>query len=353
MRVGTRGWAVLLLLWTAGYVGYWVFSDNPTSPSETAPVSALDVRVTGDTSALSGRLTFLEQRAQPDYRIAQYDFETNDLRTAFAVPDGALVYQLGAHGVRVALTYSAPTERETDGLPHNGLYLLEPDGILRRIAGDDTEGDFYAHPVWAADGEHVYVARYSRDVPQHDLWRYNSTSGEGTLVAANATRPSVNGERVAFIRVAPETGNRSVWVLDGQNTQPREVVAATDYPDIGVVLLHEARLDFTVLAPTDTAQVGRTTPLAARLTGALTVFAHGNHDVPAQWYSVPLDGSAAPTPLTETTGVVRYAAASPDGEWIGYAGERGFYAMRPGGTAGAPVLTSRAIRALSWTSIPS
>src|SRR5882724_3877386 len=56
------------------------------------PVSAFDTVIAADTSALSGRLIFVEQRAQ--YRIAQVDFVTRTISTVIDVPSGALVYQM-------------------------------------------------------------------------------------------------------------------------------------------------------------------------------------------------------------------------------------------------------------------
>jgi len=74
-------------------------------------------------------------------------------------------------------------------------------------------------------------------------------------------------------------------------------------------------------------------------------YAHGNHDVPSDWWRVSVDGGGEPEQVTQES-VIHYYGDMSKSNILAYTGTKGFYIYD--GEETELVLGSRAIRAFTW-----
>jgi Tol biopolymer transport system component/imidazolonepropionase-like amidohydrolase len=70
------------------------------------------------------------------------------------------------------------------------LWVADADGSHPRQVSQETKLTIFSSPVWAPDGEAVYVSRMKHPVLAFELWRYGLDGGEGKAV----TKAQPNGE---------------------------------------------------------------------------------------------------------------------------------------------------------------
>jgi len=307
------------------------------------PISAFESRVVGDSAALTSGLVFVEQRPFPYGRLVQLDNASQTLRTVFSLPDGALVYQLAPSPDpdTLLMTYSTP-ESHYDS---NGIYALDlRDGTLSRLVGTDASGVYIAHPQQVGDA--VYYGVYERDSGALYIERYDTVTRAVNRIADAAVKPLVtpDGLMVAYLRVNPVSGARSLWVAGAMGEDARELVGESVFADIDLPTFSSdgAWIYFTVL---------ETQPLSANrvlsvILGESPVLAHGNHSRPAHWVRVATSGGGAETVTADAFVVLHGALSSAD--TLGFVTDTGFYVTHGGRTA--QVIQSRVMRSFVWLS---
>jgi hypothetical protein len=338
---------VFSVVWIAAYL--MIFRGDTTSQrdsvdrllEESREVSTLDTVVTDAASDLPGKLLFLEQRGQPNYRIAFLDFETQSLSTAFAIPEKALVYQLAETPVpdTLLMTYSAPPEAGHQPYDRNGIYTLDlKRGEVELLLGDDVTDVYYAYPQWS--GDFLYYAVYERANATQRIERFDLQEQTTMMIAPRATLPvaSPDGSFVAYLALNPHTGRRSIRVADAEGQHTVELVGEYTFSDIDLPMFSGDGqwVYFTVLdmpAPS----------LLSILVGSSRAYAHGNHLVPARWYRVPATGGQAEI-VTSNPDVTLFGSLY--GDLLGYVSSTGFSVIRDQGAQ--QIVQSRAMRSFVW-----
>lgn len=361
-RLKHYGIGFVVLIGVVAAVIFSAANDAPPAPaaprdsaealvSEAQPVSSLDVQVVGDVSLLNGTIIFLEQRAQPDYRLAAFNFASNELSTVFDIPSGALVYQLSA-GITadsLLLTYSTPEM----AYAYNGVYQLDlsvDDAAPDLIFGGEESGVYYADPVANPDGRYIYATTYHVDaLDQRQIVRYTVATGTLEVIIEQAIMPvlSPDGTQLAYFRIDAETGVRSLWVADADGVNARQISLPDAFPDIDMVRFAATGdvLYFAVLTATTASD--DSTAWLPTLLGASTAYAHGNHSVPAYWYQVSL-GDESVRQVSRDEMIILNGALSANGAWLGTITDTGFAVVDIATRSSVDVLSSRAMRNLVW-----
>jgi len=343
---------IFFILWGGAYLLVQQLDSDPDPntveglvESAEQQVTSLDADIVGDIGDLEGRLIFLEQRAQPDYRIAQLDFATGDISTAFSIPSQSLVYQLGksSHQDTVLITYTPPPEEGQSPYDRNGIYELDlTTGNLTRILGNDEPDIYYAYQQGTDTA--IYYVTYTRTDPTRHIDRYDRDTGDVTRIAESATLPilSPDGQYLAYVKLNPEDGSRSLWLANGADGAPiRELIAEDTYADIDLPVFSPdgETLYFVVLEPQSEASLN---PFD-RLVGTQRVYAHGSHDVPATWYQMSIiEGDA--TPVTTEAEITIFADQHNNN--LGFMNNTGFYVVDDDNLR--QIISSRALRSFVW-----
>jgi hypothetical protein len=310
------------------------------------PLTAFGLTLQAENMAgLSGSLFFIEQRAQPNYRLAQLNFATGQISTTLAIPAGGLVYQVGqsTDSQQLLLAYSAPPAANQPPYQQNGLYSLDVGTAnLVRVLGDDVANVYYAYPQQR--GDNFYYVVYERGQSSRRIEVYNRRDSQRQVLLENATRPtlSADGQWLAYLSLNPETGARALWALHMASGQSQRLVSEQAFPDLDHPLLaaDSAWLYFAV--PESAPVPSRQQPWWG---GYRPTLAHGNHNLPMQWYRVAVGQSAAsPTRLSHEATIA--LAGDLNGQQLGVATPTGFYVLRRGQLI--PIIQSRALGAFAW-----
>lgn len=286
------GCAVAFAVWSIGFAG----DDGPAPVlPDTDTQFSLDLEVvdTFDHSVVY----VVEQRARPAYRIFAFDPTTGSDETVFTVPEDAIIYgiALSNDGETLAVNYSPDYNIEGSGLWTLDLTAdttTATDGTI--VAADAmtqivgvTEGIYLTEATWSADDSSVFATHVDRtgDDERLAVTEITVESGGIEIIADDAMSPAVVDDTVYFLDVDESSARRSIGSIDSEGR--RDSIAVGD----GTLDLDEltARADGSALL----VSAIESNDDASAITIGQPAEAHGNHDVPSAWWTVPLDGGPA------------------------------------------------------------
>ncbi|MGA9278715.1 hypothetical protein [Ilumatobacter sp.] len=329
------GLAVTFAVWSIGFAG----DDGPPPVlPNTETQFSLDLDVV-DTYE-HPMVYVVEQRARPAYRIFAFDPVTGVDETVFTVPEDAIIYGLAVSndGNTLAVNYSP--DYRLDG---SGLWTLDVgssegatsnEAAMTQVVGV-TEGIYLTDPSWSYDDGSVFATRVDRtgDDERLAVTEISIGSGSNLIIAEEAISPVAVDDTVYFLDVDENTARRSIGFVDADG-QRGSIAVADGALDLDELL---ASSDGSGLLVSGIESDDGTTTI----TVGQPAEAHGNHDVPSAWWTVPLDGSAA-GPLGTDEDVIYDAAISTD--TIVSATREGLVFTSTSNTMMVPVIESRALR---------
>lgn len=329
MRVCQGLLAVLIVVavWSIGFAGGG--GTDPVLP-DTDTQFSLDLSVIA--AADHSVVYVVEQRARPAYRIFAFDPATGESTTVFTVPDDAIIYGIGLSndGATLAVTYSP--DFNLDG---SGLWTLDLASGEMTMVLDVEPGIYHADPVWTTDDTAVLTTRVDRqgESEQLDVGRIEVSDGSSEIVVADAINPVVVGDEIYALQVDENQARRGISkVVDGE---------------LDAIVSGDLDLDHLVADGTASLNVAAidTDETATGLTFGSVAQAHGNHDRPSTWWTVPVTSTEpgiAPEASTVASIIVYDAAAGDDA--IVYATGEGLSIGIPATGERIDVIASRAIR---------
>lgn len=178
------------------------------------------------------------------------------------------------------------------------------------------------------------------------LTRVDLSTGDVEPVVVGATEPAVSwdGAAVAWVTVNPETGDRTLALGDGDAQLMRTLIPTGDHLDIDQPFFSPDAQTLYYVAITQGPASAATWLLDLLIPSA---HAHSNHDLPADWWQVPVDGGT-PTQLTNLFTIHYDGRADPAGDWLFIATREGVQQVNVATGESEVVLKSRTIRALDW-----
>lgn len=303
----------------------------------------------------SGTIYYVDQLAQPDFAIAALDMTTNEPSVFFDIPADSWVYEIDASDAngQMALSYTAPPEEGTQLFDRIGIYTLPlEDGNTepQPLVVPTQANEFFYDPIWMPDGSGVVYAHYivvENNTQNYELTveRFDISSGTTTLLAQNGFWPNVSpdGSQIVYLDIDFETQSRSLWVVDATSENARELVATGTFGDLDTpVFSPDGEWIYFVAIPEQ-----EEASWWDRLTGIRTAAAHGNHNVPGDWYRIPVAGGV-PEQVTGESVIMLYGAFAPDETVFGYATVEGLYLLDRAANVYELRHSSRSMRNFTW-----
>ena len=302
---------------------------------------------------LSGRLQYTLGKLG----VVSLDLATGARRTLFTPPADAWLTSASTSpdGARLALAYAPPPPAGEAQLGYTGLYELPGDCAQR--ANGCTPADLtslvvrtdpheaYFSPVWSLDGQFLYFAHFTpsqgdSNTPfKYTLERLALPDGPREVLVENAIWPALSpdGRQIVFVWFDPEDYSNDLHIANADGTDERVLVDPTLFEAVdapffsadGQSVIFSAVGNGAGAAPTPTAP-----PAAAwldRLLGVGTAWAAPElHNVPSDWWRVPVAGGA-PERLTQIFDTGLYGDSAPDGSFLAFISASGVYVMKPDG----------------------
>jgi Tol biopolymer transport system component len=161
--------------------------------------------------------------------------------------------------------------------------------------------------------------------PIYDIQRIRYPDGQPEPVAEYAFWPRISPEadRIVYISIDPETAANELVIANADGSEPQKVELVTPVPveiiDAPIFTPDGQSLLFSVPTEPSLSQL----PWYDRLMGVQIAQAH---DVPSDWWSVPLPGGE-PTQLTRLQTINLFASLSPDKTRIASVSAEGLFVM--------------------------
>lgn len=337
---------------------------NPITQEVTTQTSTKDsssifdfaptIRITKDAVEQEGSIIFIEERGQPDFRLAKFDLATKELTTIFQIPDGGWVYQLDSTNQQLVMSYTEPTE-ETQ-FDRSGIYLLDvssDDAQPQLLVGSDEAFVYYYDPVFSvtegnSNSEFVYYIVSDSVKRSLRVERINIETKVIDIIAENALWPKVSpdGTSIVYLAINQETNTRSLIKAELDGNNPKTLIVENQLEDLDLPFFSTDGEWVYVSVPKVKAEE---TNFWQDLLGVAGVaYAHGNHDVPSDWWRVSVNAdktNSVPEQVTQES-VIHYFGDMAKTDNLGFTASKGFYVFD--GEESKLLLGSRAIRAFTW-----
>jgi Tol biopolymer transport system component len=289
---------------------------------------------------LTGRLIFStvsKDGAITAPRIVSLDLATGELRTVFAATDNAWIYYLAVSPEATELLMSYIPPSAPNAQASTGIYSLPlaGGGEPQLLFTPPTPFDRYIQVEWSPDGKYLYIVHYNQNdqpadqpFPAYQISRMAYSGGQPEKILEQAFWPRVSPDstKLVYVTIDPVTGTNELFLANADGSSPQEI-QFTGAPQI---------MDAPIFSPDGTSILfSAPSPIQAYepnfwdlLMGVQIVKAH---DVPSDWWSVPVSGGAA-TRLTLLQTIRLFASIAPDEKYMASMSGEGILAMRLDGS---------------------
>ena len=297
---------------------------NPNST--TVPVTWADLN-------LSGRLVYSTVSSEGDTftsKICTLDLTTGEIKTIFTVIGTAWIYYLSAapDAQQVVMSYTPASGANTE------LYSLSLDGVTapQRLIDAPTIYNRYIQAEWSPNGSSIYFVYYNpqsqtsdQRFPNYEVFRMTYPNGQPEKILEHAwwLRVSPDSSRIVYVSFDPITGANQLFVANADGGNSQEVVLdgplASEIIDAPIFSPDGQSILFSAASPVQAHQLN----WLERLMGVQIASAH---NVPSDWWSVPLTGGT-PTRLTYLQTIKLFASVAPDKKHIASLSGNGIFVM--------------------------
>jgi Tol biopolymer transport system component len=271
--------------------------------------------------------------------IHMLDLGTGEITTLFAASDKAWIYYLAVSpdGSQLVMSYLPPSPPGSD--PGTGVYSLPlvEAAVPEILFEPPTISDRYIQAEWSPDGKYLYLVHYNHTTqppdepfPAYQISRMAYPGGQPEPILERAFWPrlSADSSRLVYITIDPGTGLNKLFLANADGSDSQEIQIAG--------LPSDLILDAPIFSP-DGQSILFSMPSPGqayqpnwldRLMGVQIAKAH---NVPSDWWSVPISGGSA-TRLTQIQTIKLFASISPDGRHIASLSGEGILVMGPDGS---------------------
>lgn len=330
---------------------------NASLPTEPAPVPSTttpeisnipfietrNVPVTWGGLGLSGRLVYLHSTSESgdlSASIQVLDLSSGEVGTVFRAAEDAWIFYMDVSpdGKQAVLSYIDPAQPGASS--NRALYLLPLDGSSppQLLFTPPSPDDHYTQAEWSPDGKYIYYSHYNSEVefidpltPDYGIYRMGLPQGNSERIIEHAFWPrlSPDSTRIAYISLAAEGGKNEVHVANADGSDPIAVVPFTSIEaeilDAPIFTPDGRTILFSVPSPAESYQPNWLDILSGvRVASA--------HNVPSDWWSVPVSGGE-PRRLTQLHTVNLFASLLPDGRRIASLSGEGLFTMEFDGSS--------------------
>jgi Tol biopolymer transport system component len=298
------------------------------SSNQTIPVTWSDLD-------LSGRLVYSTTSMNGDSsapRIQILDLATGEIETIFTATGNAWIYYLtvSPDATKLVMSYSPPSQ--PGSISDTSLYILpmEEAAVPQRLFTLSTPSERYIQVEWSPDGRYLYFVHYNQDnqlsdqpFPEYRISRMAFPGGrpEGLLDHAFWPRMSADSSKIVYVSSDPGSGKNQLLLANSDGNNPQEIVLSNFSQILDAPIFSPDGVSILFSAPS---------PIQAyqpswmdRLLGVQIAKAH---NVPSDWWSVPISGGTV-TRLTQIQTIKLYASISPDKKHIASQSGEGIFVM--------------------------
>jgi Tol biopolymer transport system component len=334
---------------------------TPAVPPATESASGFpstQVPVTWAHLSLTGKLVYLSSTTEGEQltsTVQMLDLASGTMTTILSIP-GAWAYYATLSPDEKWLVMSYIPPKQSNSSSGRSLYVipLAASTEAQPLFASPTPNDHYIQVEWSPDGKYLYYVHYNSQIrmagqldPVYDILRMRYPDGEPEKIADHAFWPRVSSDssKLVYIFVDPDTAKNELFVAnaDGSNSQrvelsgpqiPEILDAPIFSPDGGSIL-------FSAPEPTQSYQPN----FFERVLGIQVARAH---DVPSDWWSVPVTGGM-PTRLTQLQTINLFASISPDQEYIASLSGEGIFVMDLSGSNLTQLVSDSGVHGtISW-----
>jgi Tol biopolymer transport system component len=263
-------------------------------------------------------------------------------------------------GQTLVLAYAPPPPPGQVQYGYSSLYTMPADGSAEPqvfLSPPEAKESLFT-PLWSPDGHFIYYAHLDRfampnTLPQQYGFKYTlerigyPAGGAPEVILENAFWPrlSADGARLVYVAYDPVDGSTKLMLAGPDGTDPREVPLPENFVTVDAPLFTPAGTALIVSAitsgpvPTPAASSWLEEFFAPRAAEA--------HNIPSDWWRVPLDGSL-PARLTFTNDTGLFGAFSPDGTTMVYGSNAGLYLGQPDGSQFFAVPKIYGVSSVDW-----
>jgi Tol biopolymer transport system component len=293
---------------------------NPAAvPTDSLPTT--QIPVTWSHLNLTGKLVYISSRNNDNLvvsNIQMLDLMTGDISTFFSVSDAWIYYAtLSPDGKILIMSYAPPAPANTPST--RILYVLSLDAPTepQPLFTPPTADDRYTQVEWSPDGINIYFVHYDNKIrlpglldPVYDISRMRYPDGQPEKIATNAFWPRISSDssQLVYITIDPDTGRNDLFLANADGSDPRQVAFAgsstEEIIDAPIFSPDGQSIIISMPSPVRSYQPN----LLERFVGIQVAKAH---DVPSDWWSVPISGGV-PAQLTNIQTINLFASISPD-----------------------------------------
>ena len=308
-------------------------------PHSTAPSAiTTTVPVTWSGLSLTGSLIYISPPVAGDVSffigLRKLNLTTGEIIPIFTTTGDDWIYyaSVSPDAKQLIMSYAPTTQSSTSS--GQALYRISLDETAppQLLFSPPTPDDHYVHVEWSPDGEYIYYAHYNNNIrlpglfePVYDIFRIRYPEGQAEKIADNAFWPRISSDSTSLVYVSinPDSGKNELYAsnADGSNAR-RILLSGSSVPEIIDAPFFSPDGGHIIFSAPPPPQAYRRNWFET-LMGIQVVKAH---EVPSDWWSVPVRGGAAMR-LTQLQTIRLFASISPDKKHIASLSGEGIFVM--------------------------
>jgi hypothetical protein len=274
---------------------------------------------------------FIQERQ----RLLRLDLETGEQATIFDPPENAWLSDIAVspNGREIVVAYGPPPAEGQVQFGFTDIYIMPADGSAEPIplVQRQQPNETYYNVSWPLD-DYIYYAHFApftddlgSIVYVSQVERYHIPSGESEILVEKAAWPrlSSDGEKLAYV-----TDDNEFIISEANGANPAVIELPADrFPAVDAPLFSPD--DETIYFSVAAVEIQPVRSFWDILMGVKVAEAH---NVPSDWWRMPVDAGRPPEQLTSLFEVGMYGDFSPDGNHIGFITSTAVLVMNPDGT---------------------
>jgi len=323
-------------------------STSPTpSSAESNPqthiVTTTQVPVTSSGLNLTGRLVYINGVVVDNVfslQIQVLNLVTGEVTTIFNAPKYSWIYYVtvSPDNTQVLMSYSPPPAENEPA--DQDLYSMPLDGSQapKLLFTPPAKEDDYVEVEWSPDGKYIYFTHVNFQItpqpdqiyPLYEIYQMAFPDGQPEKIAEKAFWPRLSSDssQIAYISVDLFLRENKLFIADSSRKNAHEVVLKgqqiPEVKDAPIFSPDGQILIFSAPVPVQSYQPN----WLDKLMGVKIAKAH---NVPSDWWSVPVTGGEI-TQLTNIQTTNLFASFAPDSKHIASHSTSGIFVMKSDGS---------------------
>lgn len=288
---------------------------------------------------LTGKLIYLSSKTEGNEltsSIQMLDLATGEMATIFhASPAWVYYAAVSPDAKTLVISYASPKQSSSPSVRSLYVIRLDASDEPQPLFAPPTAADRYTQAEWSPDGKHIYYVHYNQEehsgqfYEDYDISRMSYPEGAHEQILQHAFWPrlSADASRLVYVALDPDTGKNELFVANADGSEPQHVALSGVAPEIidaPLFLPDGQTILFSAPEPSRSSQPA----FLEKLLGIQVVRAH---NVPSDWWSVPVEGGV-PTRLTHLQTINLFASISPDRKHVASLSGDGIFIMEPDGS---------------------